>query len=317
MTKHYFKRSKVEELLPTQRDIEILKGLYRYRFLNSHHLLSLTRTNNRQSLNLRLRKLYDAKFIDRPISQTSQWHYGKGKKAMVYALGNEGVKYLKDNLDWYVPKTGTLVDKNKNVKPLYIEHTLEIADFMISIESYCRNSKDIRFIPFDEIIATAPEGVRRRTNLSKWQTTIRWNGKEESIHLIPDAIFGIHLNNKSEGSNKLYFFLEADRGTMPLTRKDVKQTSFLRKLESYRDTYQNKLQEKYFGISNFRVLTVTTSKERAENLVEVCKQNIDGVPAGVFLFSNQFELKKKSLFEIQWFDGKGKFRTLLYSLSRR
>ena len=72
MTKHYFKRSKVEELLPTQRDIEILKGLYRYRFLNSHHLLSLTRTNNRQSLNLRLRKLYDAKFIDRPISQTSQ-----------------------------------------------------------------------------------------------------------------------------------------------------------------------------------------------------------------------------------------------------
>jgi len=72
MAKHYFKRSKIEELLPTQRDIEILKGLYRYRFLNTQHLLILTNTKNRQSLNLRLRKLYDAHFIDRPVSQTSQ-----------------------------------------------------------------------------------------------------------------------------------------------------------------------------------------------------------------------------------------------------
>jgi len=103
--------------------------------------------------------------------------------------------------------------------------------------------------------------------------------------------------DKPEGSNKVYFFLEADRGTMPLTRKDVKQTSFLRKLESYKDTYQNKLQEKYFGINNFRVLTITTGKLRTENLVEVCKQNIDGVPAGVFLFSNQLKLKGSSPFD--------------------
>ena len=98
---------------------------------------------------------------------------------------------------------------------------------------------------------------------------------------------------------------------MPLIRKDVRQTSFLRKLESYRNTYQSKLQEKYFGINNFRVLTVTTSKERTDNLVEVCKQNIDNVPAGVFLFSNQLELEEKDPFEIKWQDAKGKQRDLL------
>jgi len=86
---------------------------------------------------------------------------------------------------------------------------------------------------------------------------------------------------------------------MPLTRKDVRQTSFLRKLESYRDTYLNKLQDKYFGISNFRVLTVTTSKDRVDNLVEVSKQNMEGVPSGVFLFSNYLDLKNSNPIEIE------------------
>ncbi len=72
MTKHYFKRSKAKSFALTHRDIEILKGLYCYRFLNTHHLLTLTSTNNRQSLNLRLRQLFDAKFLDRPIKQTTQ-----------------------------------------------------------------------------------------------------------------------------------------------------------------------------------------------------------------------------------------------------
>lgn len=97
---------------------------------------------------------------------------------------------------------------------------------------------------------------------------------------------------------------------MPLTRKDVHQTSFLRKLESYRDTYINKLQEKFFGVNNFRVLTITTGKERAANLVAVCKHNIKDVPAGTFLFSNQLELQKNNPLELKWMDSKGKKRVL-------
>ena len=119
------------------------------------------------------------------------------------------------------------------------------------------------------------------------------------MSIVPDAIFGIHFIDKPEGINKAFFFLEADRGTMPLTRKDFNQTSFLRKLESYRDTYLNALQTKYFGIKNFRVLTVTTGKDRASNLVEVCKQNITDVPAGLFLFSNQSDINIKNPFKLK------------------
>lgn len=91
---------------------------------------------------------------------------------MVYSLGNEGAKFLKKNFGWYVPKAGYQTEKNRRVKPVFIEHTLEIADFMIAIEQACSESKKFRFIPFDEIIATSPSGARRRKNLSKWVTTI-------------------------------------------------------------------------------------------------------------------------------------------------
>lgn len=70
--KTLFGRNEAKSLTLLQRDIEILKALYCYRFLNTSHLLILTGTKNRQSLNLRLRQLYDAKYIDRPISQVSQ-----------------------------------------------------------------------------------------------------------------------------------------------------------------------------------------------------------------------------------------------------
>lgn len=133
----------------------------------------------------------------------------------------------------------------------------------------------------------------------------------EKINIVPDAIFGIHFTNKPDGRNKSYFFLEADRGTMPLTRKDFKQTSFLRKLESYRDTYLNALHTKFLGINNFRVLTVTTGQDRASNLVEVCKQNISDVPAGVFLFAHQGQLEKSNSITSGWLDAKGNTRELI------
>ena len=70
--KALFHREKAIHLNLSDRDIEVFKALYRYRFLHTKHLLSLTRTQSVQSLNRRLRILYDAKFIDRPISQMAQ-----------------------------------------------------------------------------------------------------------------------------------------------------------------------------------------------------------------------------------------------------
>jgi hypothetical protein len=54
----------------------------------------------------------------------------------------------------------------------------------------------------------------------------------------------------------VHFFLEADRGTMPVVRSGLTQTSFYRKLIAYEATWTQKIHQRHLGIHRFRVLTV-------------------------------------------------------------
>jgi hypothetical protein len=57
----------------------------------------------------------------------------------------------------------------------------------------------------------------------QWKVNI---GKKCSV--IPDHVFGLEFNNQ-----RCWYFLEADRATMPVTRGNLDQTSFYRKLLAY------------------------------------------------------------------------------------
>ncbi len=72
---------------------------------------------------------------------------------------------------------------------------------------------------------------------------------------------------------------------MPIVRRDIKQTSFLRKMQSYEDSWKNKLPKQRFDINAFRFLTLTTSNDRIQTMVEAYKTELNQVPAGVFLFA--------------------------------
>ena len=69
--------------------------------------------------------------------------------------------------------------------------------------------------------------------------------------MTPDAIFGLHYLHKPEGANRAYFFLEVDRGTMPVVRRSLKETSIYRKLLAYHATAANELQVQHFGFKAF------------------------------------------------------------------
>ena len=74
---------------------------------------------------------------------------------------------------------------------------------------------------------------------------------------------------------------------MPVARKGLAQTSFLRKLVCYQETWRRGLHRSHLGISNFRVLTVTASRERVEHLVEACRSL--GAAGRVYLSSRTRE----------------------------
>ena len=281
-----FRRAKASALDLTDRDIEILLALEKHRFLTTDHLMALTQSVSKQGMNKRLRRLYDAKYLDRPRAQMHAMAYAD-KRPMIYALGNAGAELLSNRFQMRLPDI-YWTEKNRRVKEKFVEHTLGVADFMVAMEIACKEAGNIRMISREDILASAPEATRRKRHPFRWLTRVHWNNEWVEISIVPDAVFGLHYTDKPEGKNKAYFFVEIDRGTMPILRRDISQSSFARKLHSYSDTFERKLHTELFGIRNFRVLTVTTSAERIGTMQAAFKAEIASkAPVGMFLFAEK------------------------------
>jgi len=282
--KSRLKRGKTRPIELTERDKVILLSLYKYRFLSTDHLQALTDTHSRWGMNKRLRLLYDHKYIDKPKAQRALFSHAE-KRPTIYALGNKGADTLAHQFNIPMPQSVYWTEKNRRVREKHIEHTLGISDFMVSVEMACKQAGNIRLMDRDEILARSPEQTKRVEYPFRWKTNILHGGQRHDIAIVPDYIFGLHYEDKPEGKNRSFFFVEIDRGTMPIVRRDIKQTSFLRKMQSYEDSWNRKLPKQRFDINAFRVLTLTTSNDRIQTMVEAYKTELNQVPAGVFLFA--------------------------------
>jgi len=284
--KSKFKSGKSRPIELTLRDKRILFALHKYRFLTTEHIQALTETESRWGMNKRLRLLYDHKFVDKPKAQKALFSHEK-KRPVIFGLGNSGAIALSRIYGIPMPSSVYWSEKNRRVREKFILHTLGISDFMVSIEMACKQAGNIRLMDRDEILARSPEQTKRAEYPFRWKTNIMHGGQRHEIAIVPDYVFGLHYENKPEGKNRSFFFVEIDRGTMPIVRRDIKQTSFLRKMQSYEDSWKNKLPKQRFDINAFRVLTLTTSNDRIQTMVEAYKTELDKVPAGVFLFAEK------------------------------
>lgn len=116
-----------------------------------------------------------------------------------------------------------------------------------------------------------------------WETRVRWGGEEHCIHVAPDKVFGVE---HADGRRR-YYFLEMDRGTMPVARSDLRRTSLLRKFLSYDATFRDSLHRSLYGLPGFQVLTVTTSEKRISRCLEVLNDVAARRGAKRFLFSTK------------------------------
>lgn len=168
----------------------------------------------------------------------------------------------------------------------------------------------MRLIPPEEILAGAPEATRRRHLPFRWQVEVRHRSKAYRLGVEPDRVFGLEFHGAPENRRRECFFLEADRGTMPVMRERLAQTSFLRKLIAYRETWRQRLHRAYLSIPNFRVLTVTTNRQRVGHLVEACR-SLGGGGSRLFLFTNGERLGRGNALEHEWVNGQGEAVRLL------
>jgi hypothetical protein len=279
----------------TERDRGIIRLVQRFRFVRSSHICSLVPGSSQQLLR-RLRLLYHHGFLERPRAQIDYYHQG-GSRPMVYGLGSKGAALLRRDLG---PSFGQVRwgEKNRAVGRVFLEHALLVSDVMVAIELVCRRT-GIRLLTDREL--AVPDKVTGTRRPFRWQVTI---SNRLKLALIPDYVFALDFKDQSGAGNRAFFFLEADRATMPVLRKNLSQTSFYRKLRAYEATWSQSIHQTRFGFHRFRVLTITTSAQRVKSLVNACSQLERG--QGLFLFADRTVLEKPGdMFLAVWKIGKG------------
>ena len=268
-----FKRSSaVASIHLTERDRQIVRLVYEHRFLRSSQIVTLVGGSQQQLLR-RLTLLYHHGFLERPRAQIDYYHQA-GSRQIIYGLGNKGGTLLKQELGGVLRKV-SWGEKNRAVGRIFLEHALLVSDVMVALELGCRE-RGIRLLTENDLALAGKRPSFR------WRVNIQSRLK---LGVIPDRVFALEFPDSVGNEQRTYFFLEADRGTMPVTRRNLSQTSFHRKQLAYAATWEQDLHRTLFGFHRFRVLTVTASADRVKSLVEACSQLERG--HGLFLFADQ------------------------------
>lgn len=278
----------------TDDDVVILKLIYRHRFVRAEDLYRLFPERTPDRLSRRLTLLFRAEYLERPIAQIDRYQKG-GSKTLVYGLGSAGAKYLKEALKTPVGSTDWR-SRNRTYTRENLDHTLAVARFLIDLELACRRRGDVSVIPFEEIVAAAPDGTRRSSSATSWTVPIQWGGSTANVQIAPDAIFGLRKQRPDGAQARAYFFLEIDRGTMTILPSEKVQESdaflyratLLRKFVTYLESWKQKLHREHFGIGAPRTLFVTSNAKRKASMARAGQQvgKSAHAPDGLFLFGS-------------------------------
>ncbi|HEX77597.1 MAG TPA: hypothetical protein G4O03_04195 [Dehalococcoidia bacterium] len=205
--------------------------------------LSLLYFPSEDACHERMSELYRAGLVTRLFIPTTD----EEKREVVYTLARPGARELA-RLTRISP-LGLASPKKPSF--LFLEHGLRVADFMCSLEAALKGSGGRLVCWRSERELKSPRGrVMRVPHPFE---------PGEQIPVIPDGLFSLGINSRVE-----HFFLEADRGTMPLA-------AMKKKMLGYIQLYGKGLHHIYFGIPHFRVLLVTSTPYRRERLREALR----------------------------------------------
>ena len=323
----------------TARDLHTLAIVKKYRFVTSRHILQLV-DGSHQKLLKRMRDLMDAAYL-LPIRHPAPRLQTGGSRPKVYGISNLGADALaaagmvpRDHINW-TRRNLEVSDPRKGLGIKVIPHTLCIADVMSEVESYAQKSGGaVRLIEEPEILATVvPENTRHRRYPFSWSVNVpyprlvRDERGEAQVQVetrragvIPDRVFGLEFASRPEGRNRLFFFLEIDRGTMPVIRRAdlFESTSIFRKLLGFAGTWVRGVHTERFGLKHFQVLIITTSPERVRTMVEAFKLLESRVVpvwsahdfdrsrlSWIFRFADRASSTPGRLLKYDWVDGHG------------
>ena len=280
----------------------------KYGYLRSTHIFDLL-GDNRRSLSDRLTKMFRGHFINKPKGQRVR--YEDNNNHHIYAVGNRGASILEQ--EFGIPKRSVYWNSKHDVGNQHIQHALLIADLLVALKRSCQTREGIELLEYSELFDSFSETTKESDNPMKLTVTVSIDGKNETLSGIPDSIFSLQVSDSSETDSVKNFFYEADRGTMPVRRVTLQRTAFYKKMIIYSEVQKQKLHTTKYNFSNVRVLTVTNTKTRMENLIAANQDLFDGKGSRMFLFTYEDALHGCSdALQLPWINGRGEEVVLVH-----
>lgn len=266
----------------TERDRVIHRQVQRHRFLRSSHVIKLL-GGSRQPILRRLQRLYHAGHLER-LREQLDYFSRSGSRAIVYGLGRKGTNLLKPQSKG-ARHTPNWLGKNPDVGRLFLEHALLTADVMVALEIACRRAGQVRLLTGDDL--SIPGRDPGKGEPFRWDVRLNSGIK---LGVVPDAVFALEFTAAgTTKTTRTLYFLEADRGTMPVVRHSLARSSIHRRMMAYEATSSQGVHRTRFGFNRFRVLTVTSSRARMKTTLEACRTLERG--QGLFLFTDAKSLR--------------------------
>ena len=282
----------------TDDDVEIVRVVALHRLIRSTQIAVLVRRSVDRT-NDRLQRLFHAGYVDRPRAQLD-YYPTSGSGPMVYALADRGMRLLreKDGVDFANAEWSR---KNREAGRPFIEHQIEVVNFRVELERAVRYFPGLQLIHPEHMITPSPSAGRLSPDAFAFRGMIREAGQTRDSRVIPDLVFGLARG----GAPRLNFVTEIDRGTMPVRRSGSTRTSFATKMHTYLAAYAARKHERQFAWSSFRVVTVTTNRERIRNMQEALGEiHVPRSPGpSLFLFTTFSELRATTPIACDWTDG--------------
>ena len=287
----------------TERDIEIVRIISDNRFVRSTHISKLLDASH-DKISRRTALLYHHGYIDRPPAQLE--YYRAGSDKMVYALGNRGAQLLIHhhglgvaNVDW--------ARKNFEAKRAYLLHQLAVVDLRVALILAVRARPELTLIEPDALIAAMPPPTQAANKPLAWRIKVQHKGSPQDIGVHPDYAFALRF---ADGSRRCYL-VECDRGTMPVERAGLKQTSIVKKLLVYLSGHKQKMHVRHFDWKAFRVLFITNTPKRATSIKDAIQRTSDLKKSELFYITDKQSLADADILTHAWQHASGSKHTLI------
>ena len=280
----------------TDRDIEILRAVNRYRYLRTGQIKRLVFPENttEQSARRRLKYLFHNGYLGRVMPFV---RVGEGSSETAYYVDKAGRDILQqagEEIAAYA--TGG------QVKHQFLDHALDISEFRVHLELALADHPTVemhRFTADFEVKTHTANAIGKRRY--KLFDEVAHPVTKESYVVYPDALIVLKGKGSLEQYQRLYF-VEIDRGTEGLNViKD--------KIIGYSLYLKQNVFAKFGKFKTFVVLLQTNSAKRAENI----RHFLTGIDGAELVWISEAGQVKQETIVISpiWQDHELKMRTIL------